>query len=130
MAFHKQVRLRVGSMSALVDEKVAPLLRVIWKQGLWTWTSCQHDGPPEKKFPMYINPFACEKPPRGFRYTSAQEIKELLGLPCRIYNNVIWLHENAAEELRLIQERPDTTRRKSRRSKDRPRSSVSESGSR
>ena len=97
MTFHKQVRVTVGNMSAEVDELLVPCIKKLWEHGLWTWVSCQQEGPDTKKFPMYINPFGLPEGntlPEGFRYTHAEEMKRCLGIKngeSRVYNGVLWL---------------------------------------
>jgi hypothetical protein len=40
-AFHPQVTVTVGDMSAEVDVELAPLITEIWRAGWSTWLSCQ-----------------------------------------------------------------------------------------
>jgi hypothetical protein len=42
---HKQVRVRFGERSALVDVELAPLIEALWKRGIGTILSCQENRP-------------------------------------------------------------------------------------
>lgn len=41
---HPVRRVAVGGQSADIDEELAPIIEVIWRLGLTTWTSCQNAG--------------------------------------------------------------------------------------
>ena len=41
---HPVRQVSVGELSADIDEELAPIIEVIWRLGLRTWTSCQNQG--------------------------------------------------------------------------------------
>ena len=41
---HKAERVRVGDQAALIDKKIVPLIKELWRAGLRTVMSCQADG--------------------------------------------------------------------------------------
>ena len=41
---HPVIRVKIGEASADIDEELAPIIEVIWRLGLKTWTSCQNAG--------------------------------------------------------------------------------------
>jgi hypothetical protein len=42
---HKQVRVRCNGQSGNIDEELAPLIRALWKAGIYTTNSCQENQP-------------------------------------------------------------------------------------
>lgn len=41
---HPVRRVTVGEMSADIDEELAPIIELIWRLGMHTWTCCQNQG--------------------------------------------------------------------------------------
>jgi hypothetical protein len=41
---HPVRRVTVGTVSADIDEELAPIIETIWRLGLRTWTCCQNQG--------------------------------------------------------------------------------------
>ncbi len=42
---HRTVQVRVGNNEAAIDEKIAPLIREMWKAGIETLNSCEENQP-------------------------------------------------------------------------------------
>lgn len=67
-----------------VDVGVRVAVQRLYDAGIYTWMSCQWEGPPTKKFPAYINP-------RGV--CNLHEMAEIIGLRrgnYRVRNGVLW----------------------------------------
>ena len=100
MAIHEQAicTTLIGEQIE-VDELLAPYIQRLWDAGITTWTSCQWDGPKDKKYPAYINPNVPNEP----RPATPEEMAKVLGLEqgqWRQYNGVLWLHRS------LVQHKP------------------------
>jgi hypothetical protein len=48
---HPVRRVTVGGLSADIDEELAPIIDVIWRLGLTTWTCCQNAGESNASWP-------------------------------------------------------------------------------
>ena len=51
---HPVRRVTMGEMSADIDEELAPIVEVIWRLGLTTWTSCQNAGESNAGWPEQL----------------------------------------------------------------------------
>ena len=48
---HPVRRVSVGDLSADIDQELAPIIEVVWRLGLTTWTSCQNAGESNADWP-------------------------------------------------------------------------------
>ncbi|WP_262285439.1 hypothetical protein [Micromonospora sp. MA102] len=51
---HAVRRVSVGDLSADIDEELAPIIEVIWRLGLTTWTCCQNAGESNADWPEQL----------------------------------------------------------------------------
>lgn len=51
---HPVRRVTVGDLSADIDEELAPIIEVVWRLGLTTWTSCQNAGESNAGWPKKL----------------------------------------------------------------------------
>jgi hypothetical protein len=51
---HPVRRVRVGERSADIDVELAPIIEVIWRLGLTTWTCCQNQGESNADWPKQL----------------------------------------------------------------------------
>jgi hypothetical protein len=51
---HPTRTVKVGELSADIDEELAPIVEVIWRLGLTTWTSCQNAGESNAGWPKQL----------------------------------------------------------------------------
>ena len=82
MTFHKQsfCTTQQGE-KILVDEKLSTFIQMLWDAGIKTWTSCQWEGPSEKKYPAYINPcIPVDSGISAYDWSTPEEMASILGL--------------------------------------------------
>jgi hypothetical protein len=51
---HPVRRVTVGDLSADIDEELTPIIEVVWRLGLTTWTSCQNAGESNAGWPKKL----------------------------------------------------------------------------
>ncbi|MDZ5444402.1 hypothetical protein U2F26_16910 [Micromonospora sp. 4G57] len=51
---HPVRRVSVGDLSADIDEELAPIIEVVWRLGLATWTCCQNAGESNADWPQQL----------------------------------------------------------------------------
>jgi hypothetical protein len=51
---HPVRRVSVGDLSADIDEELAPIIEIIWRLGLKTWTCCQNAGESNAGWPEQL----------------------------------------------------------------------------
>jgi hypothetical protein len=51
---HPVRRVTVGDLSADIDEELAPIVEIIWRLGLTTWTCCQNAGESNAGWPEVL----------------------------------------------------------------------------
>lgn len=97
-SLHEQVEITFeeANCKISVDSKIGEAVRRVIAAGLNTWTSCEQEGPADKKFPAYINPHGPIKDRIPLtRVGTPAEMAKAVGLKkgqWRQFNGVLWFN--------------------------------------